>query len=526
MSIRLGIYQNLIRHGTTVALCLFLLTGLSACLTSQADGHTDNFDNLAATKMFNVAFSYINDIYIEQPNIGALVMAGLNGLRRFEPGLAVVHAEDHKEQVMFLFEGRVAGTAISGKDDPAAWALTASKIVKSARSVSEPLRKATPEEIYEAIFDTISKQLDPYTRYTPADSARKERAKREGFGGIGIIVTAHSDGALVDSVEADRPAAKAGLKKGDRIISIDLQSISGLSIKRIIDHIRGPIGKQVEMLIRRNPRAEPFQVNVVRERIVSQTVFPQTRNGLVHIRITSFNQETSKEMRTAIKAARKQLGSKIRGLIIDVRGNPGGLLDQAVALADLFLEGGAILKTNGRHPRSLQLFDADPEVISGDIPIAVLLDGASASAAEIVASALQDQGRAIVIGASSFGKGTVQQVLRLPNNGEFILTWARMHAPSGYVLNKFGVLPNICTGQFASGDANLMHLTEKNGEKIRKEFLARRAIRHFNTKLAKKTCPWHPQENADVDLEVAERVLNKKNLYNKMLTYAMPAAGS
>ena len=102
MSIRLGIYQNLIRHGTTVALCLFLLTGLSACLTSQADGHTDNFDNLAATKMFNVAFSYINDIYIEQPNIGALVMAGLNGLRRFEPGLAVVRAEDHKSKSCFF----------------------------------------------------------------------------------------------------------------------------------------------------------------------------------------------------------------------------------------------------------------------------------------------------------------------------------------------------------------------------------------------------------------------------------------
>ena len=174
----------------------------------------------------------------------------------------------------------------------------------------------------------------------------------------------------------------------------------------------------------------------------------------------------------------------------------------------------------------MQLFDADPEVISGDIPIAVLLDGASASAAEIVASALQDQGRAVVIGASSFGKGTVQQVLRLPNNGEFILTWARMHAPSGYVLNKFGVLPNICTGQLASGDANLMHLTEKNGEKIRKEFSARRSARDFNTTSANKACPWHPQENADVDLEVAERVLNKKNLYNKMLTYAMPAAGS
>ena len=526
MSIRLGIYQNLTRYGTAAILCFFLLSGLSGCLTSQADGGTDNFDNLTATKMFNVAFSYIKDMYIERPNLGELVMTGLNGLRRLEPGLAVVQAEEQKEQVLVMFEGRVAGTAISGKEDAAAWALTAIEIVKSARSVSKALRKATPEDIYEAVFDTISKQLDPYTRYTSADSARKERAKREGFGGIGIIVSAHSDGALVDSVKAGRPAAKAGLKKGDRIISIGLQSISGLSIKRIIDHIRGPIGKQVKMLIRRNPRAEPFPVNIVRERIVLQTVFPQTRNGLVHIRITSFNQETSEEMRAAIEAARKQLGSKFRGLIIDVRGNPGGLLDQAVALADLFLKGGAILKTHGRHPRSFKLFDADPEHISSGIPIAVLLDGASASAAEIVASALQDQGRAVVIGASSFGKGTVQQVLRLPNNGEFILTWARMHAPSGYVLNKFGVLPNICTGQLTSGDVNLMHLTERNGEKIRKEFSARRSVNDLNATLANKACLWRPRENKDVDLEIAERVLNEKDLYRKMLAYAMPAAGS
>ncbi|MBO89612.1 MAG: peptidase [Rickettsiales bacterium] len=526
MSVRPGKYQNLIRYGAAAVLYLLILTNLSACLTLQADQHSDDLDGHAATKMFNVALSYINDVYIEQLNLGDLVMTGLNGLRRLEPGLAVVRAEDHKNQVIVLFDGQVAGRALSGKENPAAWAVTAIKIIRSARSVSETLRKASTEDIYEAVFDTISQQLDPYTRYNTANSALKERAKREGFGGIGILVSPHADGALVDSVEKGRPAAKAGLKKGDRIISIGPQSISGLSIKRIIGHLRGPIGKEVEMLVRRNPRADPFPVIVVRERIVSQTIFPQTRDGLVHIRITSFNQRTAEEMRAAIEATRKQLGTQIRGFIIDVRGNPGGLLNQAVALADLFLESGTILRTRGRHPRSLQLFDANPEAIGDDMPIAVLLDGASASAAEIVASALQDQGRAIVIGASSYGKGTVQQVLRLPNNGELVMTWARMHTPSGYVLNKFGVLPNICTGQIVSVDASLMHLTEKNREEIRKEFSARRAAQKFNTKLAKKACPWRPRENNDIDLEIAKRVLNKKDFYNKILTHAGPAQGS
>jgi len=526
MSISRGSDQNRPRRGALVVLCLFALTSLNACLTTQADERRDDFDRIAAIKMFDAGFSYINDIYIEQPDLSALVMTGLNGLRRFEPGLAVVRAEDDKDRVMVMFEGRVAGKAAAGKDNAAAWATAAFEIVRSARAASEPLRAVTAEEIYEAVFDTISKQLDPYTRYTSAESAREERAQREGFGGIGIVVAAHSDGALVEAVKPGQPAARAGLKKGDRILSIGAQSIGGLSIKRIVSRLRGPIGQQVEMLIRRDARTDPFTVQVVRERIVSQTIFSQIRDGIVHIRVTSFNQDTAHEMRRATEAARDRLGSQLRGLIIDVRGNPGGLLDQAVELADLFLASGAILRTRGRHPRSLQYFDADPEVIGSDIPIAVLLDGASASAAEIVASALQDQSRAIVIGASSFGKGTVQQVLRLPNNGELILTWARMHAPSGYILNKFGVLPNICTGHLAGGDANLKRLTEKNGEKIRKDFSTRRAVDTSKATSVEKACPWQPREEKDVDLEIAERVLNKKDLYIKMLAYARPAAGS
>ena len=526
MRIRRGNDRHPIRYGAAVAFCLFLLTSLNACLTTQADAPRDDFDRVSATRMFDAGFSYINDIYIEQPDLGALVMTGLNGLRRLEPGLAVVRSEDEKSRVMVMFEGRVAGSAVAGNGEAAIWAETAFNIVSAARGVSAPLRNATAEEIYEAVFNTISEQLDPYTRYTSADTAREERAQREGFGGIGVVVAAHSDGALIEAVKAGEPAAKTGLQKGDRILSIGPQSIGGLSIKRIVSRLRGPIGEHVEMLIRRDARSEPFTVHVVRERIVSQTIFSQIRDEIVHIRVTYFNKDTAHEMRRATEAARDRLGSQLRGLIIDVRGNPGGLLDQAVKLADLFLKSGEILRTRGRHPRSLQFFDADPEVIGSDIPIAVLLDGASASAAEIVASALQDQGRAIVIGASSFGKGTVQQVLRLPNNGELILTWARMHAPSGYILNKFGVLPNICTGHLAGGYVNLTHLTEKDGAKIRQDFSTRRAVDTSNAASAKKSCPWHPREERDVDLEIAERVLNKKDIYNKMLAYARPAAGS
>ena len=148
--------------------------------------------------------------------IWALAATGLNGLRRLEPGLAVVRSEDEKSRVMVMFEGRVAGSAVAGNGEAAIWAETAFNIVSAARGVSAPLRNATAEEIYEAVFNTISEQLDPYTRYTSADTAREERAQREGFGGIGVVVAAHSDGALIEAVKAGEPAAKTGLQKGDR----------------------------------------------------------------------------------------------------------------------------------------------------------------------------------------------------------------------------------------------------------------------------------------------------------------------
>ena len=218
MRIRRGKDRHPIRHGAAVAFGLFLLTSLNACLTTQADAPRDGFDRVSATRMFDAGFSYINDIYIEQPDLGALVMTGLNGLRRLEPGLAVVRSEDEKSRVMVMFEGRVAGSAVAGNDEAAIWAETAFNIVSAARGVSAPLRNATAEEIYEAVFNTISEQLDPYTRYTSADTAREERAQRDGFGGIGVVVAAHSDGALIEAVKAGLPAAKTGLQKGDRIL--------------------------------------------------------------------------------------------------------------------------------------------------------------------------------------------------------------------------------------------------------------------------------------------------------------------
>jgi carboxyl-terminal processing protease len=186
-------------------------------------------------------------------------------------------------------------------------------------------------------------------------------------------------------------------------------------------------------------------VSVVRAHIVPQTVRYEPAGNVAVIRVSGFNQSTARSLREKIVLARHELGEDMAGLVLDLRGNPGGLLDQAVAVADLLVSRGRIVSTHGRHPDSHQYFDSEPDDLVPDVPVAVLVNGSSASASEIVAAALQDAGRGLVIGTTSFGKGTVQTVLRLPNEGELTLTWARFHAPSGYGLSGRGVLPDVCT---------------------------------------------------------------------------------
>ncbi len=520
--------NSAIRPATAGFLILCLLA-VGGCSANSDPSDRLRFDPASAVEFFDAGLSYIRDVYIDPSDIEELALAGLNGLRRIEPNIAVARSSDRRRFVVLMDGTPVDEIEIANKNDVRTLAETAAHAVAAAQRTSDRLRHASAEAIYEAIFDTIARRLDPYTRYASAEAAREERADRDGFGGIGITIEIHPDGALIASVKKGQPAESTGLLVGDRILAIAGHSISGFPLRRIVNLLRGPVGKTVALTIRRDALGEPFEISVRRERIVLQTVYLSRDKDFAHIRVTGFNQETSHELRAAADTAYRDLGSRLRGLIIDMRGNPGGLLDQAVEIADLFLDHGAILRTRGRHPRSQQFFDANSETIAKGLPIAVLMDGASASAAEIVASALQDQGRAIVVGASSFGKGTVQQVLRLPNDGELILTWARMHAPSGYVLHKLGVLPTVCSGKLQRDSGNIAEALDKISVQIRQDFRARRNADNADEEAQaaiKALCPWQPQEGGDFDLEIAERVLERRPLYNKMLAQARTGTGS
>ncbi len=502
------------------------LAVLAAACAAPAREPVPDFSRHAAERMFVVGFSDILDIYIEKPVIADLALAGLKGLRALDPAIGVA---EEKAELRLAVNGKPAGVAPrAADDDPEGWAKVVVDLLEAGRKASPQLARATSEEIYEAMFEGIVSRLDPYTRYAGAEKARENRAKREGFGGIGIAIETHEDGARVVTVRPEMPAAKAGILSGDRIVAVNGAPIAGYALRRIIRLLRGPIGQPVTLTLRRDGRAEPFKLSIVRTRIVRNTVFYKRRGDVGYIRVTGFNQETARRLDDAARRARREIGSRIRGLVIDMRGNPGGLLDQAVATADLFLRNGQITSTRGRHPDSLQLFDATEGDVSEGLPIAVLVDGASASAAEIVASALQDHGRAVIVGTRSFGKGTVQTVLRLPNDGELVLTWARIHAPSGYVLHRLGVMPTVCTSDVEDA-ASVLETLLADGERVRRNLVLRRSVDGAGPerrKLVQTLCPWHPRADKDLDLAVAEELLKRRELYDRVLAFARPAAGS
>ncbi len=456
----------------------------------------------------------IQEIYIEKPDLTDLALAGLEGLQQIEPDIRV----EMKDDILKLRMGDeiVGRMKKPAEDNPYAWALALSHLLQSSRQVSEKLENADNEKLYTAVFDNIARQLDPYSRYSGADEARDNRANRDGFGGIGVTLVAHSDGAVISAINAGLPADKAGLRRGDRIVDINGRRVANLGIKKIVRLLQGPVGQSVQLSIRRERNKQPITVSVLRAHITPETVSYERNGNIAVLKISHFNAETTATLANAINEAKQEIGKALNGLILDLRDNPGGLLYQSVKVADLFLDSGRIISTRGRHRDSVQLFDATPGDIIDGLPIVVLINGGTASAAEILAAALQDNDRAIVIGSRSYGKGSVQTVLRMPNNGELILTWARLHAPSGYKLSGVGIIPTLCTvGVTKAGDV-LYQAFAENGAFWRRLIQLRREFDRADPdkqRSIKSYCVDRQDERHAFDITVAKQLLSGQKRY-------------
>lgn len=506
--------------------CAAILLLATACsMTSEADRQADRKPPGDIARMFAAVLEDVQEIYIDEEAVSALALAGLQKIRTLDPAASI---ERRDGAVRLLINGTTVAVAAEGAvNDSAAWGAAIERLVEDGSIASQSLQSTSREKLYKTLIDGQLSALDRYSRYAGADAARQQRDEREGFGGIGISIIADAEGALIDRVTDGMPAARSGIVKGDIITRADGVSLRGMPLGSIVQMLRGAIDTAIVMTLRRSGLADPFDVTLTRERVIPLTVFYERRERIAYLRMTGFNQDSTRELSAAVLQAQAEIGAGLAGIVIDLRGNPGGLLDQAVDAADLFVMQGRISTTKGRHPDSHQIFDATPAMVGQDNPLVILIDGASASASEVLAAALQDLGRAVLVGSRSFGKGTVQTVLRLPNDGELILTWARLLTPSGYILDKLGVMPTLCTSHTDDAAAVLRQALD-NGEALRHIRMRREADNADpeQLKAIKALCPWQPHGGNDIDIEVARKILETPGLYKRALQITALSAGS
>ncbi|WP_205479176.1 S41 family peptidase [Sphingomonas arenae] len=313
--------------------------------------------------------------------------------------------------------------------------------------------KVDDHTLIKGAIDGMLASLDPHSSYLEASDFQQMRTTTEGnYGGLGLSVTMEDGTVKVISPTEDTPADRAGIKAGDYITHINGELLYGLDLDEAVEKMRGPPGSGIKLTIVRPGRDKPFDVALNRERIELRPVKWEIKDGIGIVNINSFSANVGAATEAALKAIDKAAGGKPIGYVVDLRSNPGGLLDQAIEVSDAFLERGEIVSERGREKDDIERFYATPGDLTGGRPIIVLVDAGSASAAEIVAGALQDQRRAIVMGERSFGKGSVQTVIQLDQDSALRLTTARYFTPSGRSVQAGGIDPDIAVPQLSDPD--------------------------------------------------------------------------
>jgi len=321
---------------------------------------------------------------------------------------------------------------------------------------SQYVEEIPDEKLIEAAIGGIMGSLDPHSTYMDAEKYGEMRERTSGqFVGLGIEIQMDTAAAAVKVISPfdGSPAAQAGMQPGDLITEIGSEPVKGLTLKQASDRLRGPIGTEVTIKVRRDGR-DPFTMTLKRDVIRSASVKHEVDGDVGYIRISSFTEQTQKGLEAAIRAIQAKLGDRVAGYVLDLRNNPGGLLRQGILVADSFLDHGVIVSTRGRNGREIDRATATPGDLAAGKPVVVLINSGSASASEIVAGALQDNRRAVVLGVQSYGKGSVQSILPLrETKGAIKMTTARYYTPSGQSIQNVGIMPDIGVEQARAAGA-------------------------------------------------------------------------
>jgi carboxyl-terminal processing protease len=506
-----------------VPAAIFVVTAVFAGCAQQQPLPADTTGRLFARGLDEIA-----ELYIEPASNRLLALGGAHRLSILDPGFALAEnpGPQSRAEIVLAHGGReVAAEPEPADDDPHAWGALLGRLVASARVASPSVAELSDDRIDTAIFNGITAGLDRFSRYAAPEAARDERALRDGFGGVGATVEVSGGAFRVASITSGGPAELGGMRLEDQIVAIDGEPTAGLAKTDVARRLRGPIPSTVEISVFRPGSARIQHFRLRRTLIVMPSVSMSRAGDVAVFRVSSFNQNTTRQLLQYLAAARAQAPSRLRGIVLDLRGDAGGLLDQAVSLADVFILDGPIAATTGRHPASHQLFQASGDSLEPHLPIVVLINGGSASASEVVAAALQDAGRAVVVGSSSYGKGTVQTVAPLPNGGALTLTWAVLIAPSGYSLNGHGVVPTLCTSDLGDDGQALRTALERVGSMSLSPLMPRprASLSEADWSQLRRSCPERLGDHA-IDMTVAERLLADPDLFSQAVHVITPTA--
>lgn len=467
-----------------------------------------------AASVITAALAFVAPRALDAVPVPQLALWGLAAPSILDPTLTV---ELRDGAVVLTQEGRIFFSQPAPKDD-VLWGALAAEVLQAAANASAAVRQAGTQTVLTTFFDELFNHLDPYSRYVPPEAADKDRARRTGEAGVGMELRPAGRGFVVSDVNASGPAAAAGIRVGDTILSIEDQPVQGETLDTVMDWLTGEEGTPVILTYRGRRGTRTVEL----ERIIlpPETVFPSRLGDLLVLRIAGFAADTDLRFRDELtRALTGAAARRVRGLVLDLRGNRGGLLRQAVSATDMVLSRGVIASTAGRSPQAAHLWRADEEDLTQGRPIVVLVDGRTASAAEIMAGALSDQGRAVVVGSATLGKGLVQTIATLPDGGELFVSWSRVLAPAGWPIQGLGVMPQICTT--AGDDAAMEQLVSLDrgvllmSEAVARHRAARPPLSPSEVLTLRNPCP--AAEPREADMMAAKYLLAHPKAYQAAL---------
>jgi carboxyl-terminal processing protease len=482
-----------------------------------------------------VSLGFIAPRALEPVPLATLTMWGLRGLTTLDQNLTPDLVTVGKGTQLVLRQAspgqanpaRVVLTLPAPAPNSAAgWGEAAAQMARAAWDVSEPLRRAGTAGFVRTFFDELFNHLDPYSRYVPPDEAEADRSRRDGSAGVGIHPAMLRGVPIVGSVDAGSPAALAEIRPGERIAAIDGLSTQGADQQAITALLAGPDGSLVTLTLRARD-GKITVISLVRIATPPETVIASRRDDMLVLRVTGFASTTAarigQELIRGVDATPPPAG-----VVIDLRGNRGGLLRQAVNAAAMLQPAGVVAITAGRDPEAAHDFIADGRDLAPGLPVVVVVDGRSASAAEIFAAALADQGRAVVVGSSTLGKGLVQTVTGLPDGGELLVTWSRVLAPDGWPLQALGVLPQVCTSLGEDALRRQMAALGAGVQPMQAALARHRAARAPLSPASaidiRAACP--AAEGRDLDLLAAQVLIDSPSAYVTALLRAPPPSAA